>query len=191
MNPIVIIGSGMAGYTLLREFRKRDAHTPVTLVTADDGHVYSKPNLSNALAQRRAPEQLASETAKQAAAKYGAEVLTHTRVTAIDAVKLARLTVRLSSSSGPVYWAADRASCRRVISRVVPGSQATAPASRLINVGKNRTRNSPNEKQNRTGTRNSSGLAKGSLPWPNRLMLPCWLSWYQPYAGGSNRNKSR
>jgi rubredoxin-NAD+ reductase len=84
MNPIVIIGSGMAGYTLLREFRKRDAATPVTLVTADDGRAYSKPNLSNALAQRRAPEQLASETAEQAAAKYGARILTHTRVTAID-----------------------------------------------------------------------------------------------------------
>ena len=57
MNPIVIIGSGMAGYTLLREFRKRDADTPVTVITADDGRVYSKPNLSNALAQRRMPGQ--------------------------------------------------------------------------------------------------------------------------------------
>jgi rubredoxin-NAD+ reductase len=85
MNPIVIIGSGMAGYTLLREFRKRDAATPVTLITADDGRAYSKPNLSNALAQRRAPEQLASETAEQAAAKYGARILTHSRLTAIDA----------------------------------------------------------------------------------------------------------
>jgi rubredoxin-NAD+ reductase len=84
MNPIVIIGSGMAGYTLLREFRKRDAATPVTLITADDGRAYSKPNLSNALAQRRAPEQLASETAEQAAAKQNARILTHTRVTAID-----------------------------------------------------------------------------------------------------------
>jgi rubredoxin-NAD+ reductase len=85
MNPIVIIGSGMAGYTLLREFRKRGGETPVTLVTADDGRAYSKPNLSNALVQRRLPEQLASETAAQAAAKYGARILTHTRVTAIDA----------------------------------------------------------------------------------------------------------
>lgn len=84
MNPIVIIGSGMAGYTLLREFRKRDADTPVTLVTADDGRVYAKPNLSNALAQRRAPEQLASETAVQAAAKHSARILTETRVTGID-----------------------------------------------------------------------------------------------------------
>ena len=50
MNPIVIIGSGLAGYTVLREFRKRDPITPVTLISSDDGHFYSKPNLSNALA---------------------------------------------------------------------------------------------------------------------------------------------
>ena len=37
MHPIVIVGSGLAGYTLLKEIRKRDAATPVTLVTADDG----------------------------------------------------------------------------------------------------------------------------------------------------------
>lgn len=84
MNPIVIIGSGMAGYTLLREFRKRDADTPVTVITADDGRVYSKPNLSNALAQRRMPGQLASDTAESAAARYSARILAHTRVSGID-----------------------------------------------------------------------------------------------------------
>jgi len=55
MHPIVIVGSGLAGYTLLKEIRKRDAHTPVTLVTADDGTFYSKPNLSNALAAGSRP----------------------------------------------------------------------------------------------------------------------------------------
>jgi len=50
MHPIVIVGSGLAGYTLLKEIRKRDTATPVTLVTADDGAFYSKPSLSNAFA---------------------------------------------------------------------------------------------------------------------------------------------
>ena len=84
MSPIVILGSGLAGYGLLREFRKRDASTPVTLITADDGRVYSKPNLSNALSQGREPAQLATETAEQAAAKFNATILTHTRVESID-----------------------------------------------------------------------------------------------------------
>jgi len=84
MSPLVILGSGLAGYGLLREFRKRDTSTPVTLITADDGRVYSKPNLSNALSQGRTPAQLASETAEQAAAKFNATILTHTRVSGID-----------------------------------------------------------------------------------------------------------
>jgi rubredoxin-NAD+ reductase len=82
-QPLVIVGSGMAGYGLLREFRKRDPAAPVILVTDDDGRVYIKPNLSNALAQGRTPEQLASETAAQAAQRYRARILTGARVTAI------------------------------------------------------------------------------------------------------------
>lgn len=99
MNPIVIIGSGMAGYGLLREFRKRDPDTPVTLITADDGRVYSKPNLSNAFAQNRAPAQLASDTAARAAGKFRASVLTHTRVEAIDTAGK-----RLATDAGEIVY---------------------------------------------------------------------------------------
>jgi len=84
MHPIVIVGSGLAGYTLLKELRKRDTETPVTLVTADDGAFYSKPNLSNALATGRTAAALASASAEKMAADLNATVLTHTRVTAID-----------------------------------------------------------------------------------------------------------
>lgn len=84
MHPITIVGSGLAGYTLLKEIRKRDVETPVTLVTADDGAFYSKPNLSNALATGRTAAALASASAEKMAADQNATVLTHTRVTAID-----------------------------------------------------------------------------------------------------------
>ncbi len=84
MHPIVIVGSGLAGYTLLKEIRKRDVRTPVTLVTADDGTFYSKPNLSNALAAGRSAAALAGASAEKTAADLHATVLTHTRVTAID-----------------------------------------------------------------------------------------------------------
>lgn len=84
MPPIVIVGSGLAGYTLLKEIRKRDATVPVTLVTADDGAFYAKPNLSNALAAGRTAAALASASAEEMAAGQNAAVLTHTRVTAID-----------------------------------------------------------------------------------------------------------
>ena len=84
MEPIVIIGSGMAGYGLLRELRKLDRETPVTVITADEGAAYAKPSLSNALATGKTPEQLANQTAAQISASMNAEVLTHTRVIRID-----------------------------------------------------------------------------------------------------------
>ncbi|MBI1284518.1 MAG: FAD-dependent oxidoreductase [Thiobacillus sp.] len=83
-RSIVIVGSGLAGYTLLKEFRKRDTLTPITLITADGGAFYSKPNLSNALAAGRTAEALASASAEKLAAALNAAVLVRTRVTAID-----------------------------------------------------------------------------------------------------------
>lgn len=85
MHPIVIVGSGLAGYGLLRELRKRAPDLPITVITADDGRAYVKPTLSNALAQGRTADQLASQDAAQVAESQGARVWTYTRVEAIDA----------------------------------------------------------------------------------------------------------
>jgi len=87
MHPIVIVGSGLAGYTLLKEIRKRDSTTPVTLVTADDGAFYSKPNLSNALAANKTSEDLASASAEKMATDLNVTILAHTRVNSINTAK--------------------------------------------------------------------------------------------------------
>lgn len=84
MNPIIVIGSGMAAYTLAREFRKLDKDTPLIVITADDGGFYSKPMLSNAFAQRKEIQDLQSQTATQMAAQINASIITHTRVERID-----------------------------------------------------------------------------------------------------------
>ena len=63
MEPILIVGSGLAAYTLAKEFRKRDAATPLMLITADDGAFYSKPNLSNALSAGKTAAALAAASA--------------------------------------------------------------------------------------------------------------------------------
>ena len=84
MNPIIIIGAGLAGYTLARELRKLDKAVPLMIVTADDGGFYSKPMLSNAFAQNKQAAQLVSQTAEQMAAQIDARVLANTRVNAID-----------------------------------------------------------------------------------------------------------
>ncbi|HEY4714572.1 MAG TPA: FAD-dependent oxidoreductase, partial [Aquirhabdus sp.] len=58
MNPIVVVGSGMAGYTLARELRKLSADAPLLIITADDAINYSKPVLSNALSGGKHPDQI-------------------------------------------------------------------------------------------------------------------------------------
>ncbi|ENV06164.1 rubredoxin-NAD(+) reductase [Acinetobacter sp. CIP 102637] len=68
MHPIIIIGSGMAGYTVAREFRKLSPEQELVMVCADDAVNYAKPTLSNAFAGNKAPEQIAlGDAAKMAA----------------------------------------------------------------------------------------------------------------------------
>ncbi|HHC73173.1 MAG TPA: FAD-dependent oxidoreductase [Thiotrichales bacterium] len=83
-DGIVIIGTGLGGYTLARELRKRDRDVPLTLVTADDGAFYSKPMLSNALDKGKAADELVQSTAEEMAASLDATILTHRRILAID-----------------------------------------------------------------------------------------------------------
>lgn len=97
-EPLVIIGTGLAGYNLAREFRKLDQATPLLLVTADDGTAYSKPLLSASLAHGKTPQQLASASAEQMARELNAEILVHTRVTDIDA-EAKNLTLAVGNGS--------------------------------------------------------------------------------------------
>lgn len=57
-QAIVIIGSGLAGYTVGRELRKIDKEIPITLISREPGYFYSKPTLSNALANSKSADQL-------------------------------------------------------------------------------------------------------------------------------------
>lgn len=84
MEPIVIIGSGLAGYGLAREFRKLDQSTPLTIITRDPGRQYSKPMLSNALTRGQTPEQLATFSADQVAEQLNATVIADTYVESIS-----------------------------------------------------------------------------------------------------------
>lgn len=85
-KPIIIVGAGLAGYSLARELRKLDKTSPVVIITADDGDFYSKPMLSNAFAQGKEAAQLVTQSAAQMAAQIGATILTGTRASQIDTV---------------------------------------------------------------------------------------------------------
>jgi len=82
--PVVIIGTGLAGYNLAREFRKLDPQTPLLLITADDGRSYSKPLLSTGFAANKDADSLGMATAGAMAEQLNAEIRTHTRVTRLD-----------------------------------------------------------------------------------------------------------
>lgn len=82
--PVVIVGSGLAGYSLATELRKLDATLPITMITSDGGEVYTKPMLSNAFARHHVADDLVQMEAADQAKKLGIEIRTRTTVTEID-----------------------------------------------------------------------------------------------------------
>jgi rubredoxin---NAD+ reductase len=78
--PVVIVGTGLAGYTVARELRKLDSTVPIVLISQDDGSFYSKPMLSNALAMKKEAHALASFDAAAMAKQLSAEIRTHQHV---------------------------------------------------------------------------------------------------------------
>ncbi|WP_349975586.1 FAD-dependent oxidoreductase [Pseudomonas sp. WHRI 8519] len=83
-SPVVIIGTGLAGYNLAREFRKLDGETPLLLITADDGRSYSKPMLSTGFAKQKDADGLCMAEPGAMAEQLKAVIRTHTRISGID-----------------------------------------------------------------------------------------------------------
>jgi len=83
-DNIVIVGSGLAGYTVIRELRKLDKDIPITLVTQDPGYFYSKPLLSTALAGKKEAYQLITSSAEDMASQLNITISTNTQVNSID-----------------------------------------------------------------------------------------------------------
>lgn len=87
MEPLIIVGSGLAGYTVAREFRKYDKTTQIIMVTQDSGDFYSKPMLSNAFAQKKSAEQLVASPAQTMVEQINMTLLAHAQLQAIDTVQ--------------------------------------------------------------------------------------------------------
>ena len=82
-GAITIIGSGLAGYTVIREIRKLDKTIPITLITKEPGYFYSKPMLSTALASKKEASQLISTPSDGMASQLDINILAETEVSAI------------------------------------------------------------------------------------------------------------
>ena len=98
-STIVIIGSGLAGYTLIREIRKLDKAVPITLITREPGYFYSKPMLSTALASKKEASQLITTASEGMASQLGINILAQTDVSAIDTA-----AQKLQTSAGPISY---------------------------------------------------------------------------------------
>ncbi|MDX1634775.1 MAG: FAD-dependent oxidoreductase [Marinobacter sp.] len=116
--PIVIVGTGLSGYSLAREIRKQDKDAPLLLITADDGFSYSKPMLSTGFTKGKAADELAQATAEGMREQLNLQIRTHTSVSGIDpeAHELVLGDERLSYHKLVLAWGAD------VIRLDIPGS---------------------------------------------------------------------
>ncbi len=79
-QPVVIIGTGLAGYNLVKEIRGNGDSSRIMMITADDGSYYPKPVLSNGLGQNKSGIEIVKHSAAEMAAEYKIEILTHVRV---------------------------------------------------------------------------------------------------------------
>lgn len=84
MKPVVIIGSGLGGYSFVREFRKLDKETPLLVITADDGSAYAKPVLSNALSKGQTADTIPTASASNMQDQFAIQVISSTVVSMID-----------------------------------------------------------------------------------------------------------
>jgi len=82
--PVVIVGTGLAGWNTAREVRRHDKATPLVVLSRDGAGFYSKPMLSNALAGNKSAAALLMKPADRMAAEVGATVLAQAGVVSID-----------------------------------------------------------------------------------------------------------
>jgi rubredoxin---NAD+ reductase len=84
--PIVIVGTGFAGYTVAREVRRRNRTVGMLMLSRDNGNQYSKPMLSNAFANQMCSAQLAGTPSEQMAKRLNIAIESNIDVEWIDPV---------------------------------------------------------------------------------------------------------
>ena len=82
--PLIVIGSGLAGYTLVKEFRKYNQDRRIIMISQDDGREYSKPMLSTGFSKGKDADSLAMNGADVMSKSLKIEIRTFQQVSAID-----------------------------------------------------------------------------------------------------------
>jgi len=90
----VIVGAGVAGWSVAEAIRRREPMRPVLLVSACHGLIYPKPAISMALAMGKKPDDLIDMDAAAKAAELGIEVRPDTRIIKLDVARKRLTTVK-------------------------------------------------------------------------------------------------
>ena len=96
---VVIVGAGRAGWQMAEALRERDGSVPITMVTACDGAVYDKPQLSVAHARSVRVDALVKESGASAAGRLGVTLRAHT-----DALDIVAAGSLLRTTRGSLRW---------------------------------------------------------------------------------------
>lgn len=83
-QPIVIIGSGFAAYQLVKAIRRQNQQLPITVITADEGHDYNKPDLSHVFSKRQKVQDLITQPSQIFAEQHQVNLFPFHQVTQID-----------------------------------------------------------------------------------------------------------
>lgn len=104
-QPIVIIGTGLAGYMLAREIRKLDQTVPLVIITSSDGSFYSKPLLSTSLTAKRHVTQIPTADVATMARQLNADIHVATQVLKINHEQKKLETINTTISYGKLVMA--------------------------------------------------------------------------------------
>lgn len=81
---VVVVGAGVAGWSAVEAIRTLDTTVPVTLVTACNGDVYHKPELSVAISRGADESALVRESGSEAAKRLGVQLVSETFVVGLS-----------------------------------------------------------------------------------------------------------
>jgi len=98
-DSVVIVGAGIAGWTVAEQIRARDPDRAITLISNDDAAAYTKPGLSMAISQGRAPADLVEQSGPSKAAELGITLAANTSVISVNTEGRRLLTTR-----GPIRY---------------------------------------------------------------------------------------
>lgn len=93
-TPLIIVGAGIAGFTLAKLWRQAEPNHPLMIITQDDGDFYHKPLLSVSLTKGKTPDDTISEYKKDLANSLNATILTQTKAIDIQDKKKVLVTDR-------------------------------------------------------------------------------------------------